>query len=322
MAMIITFVIGLLVFITGLAMVLAAAFRRRISSGLAMILLPVGYPLYAVFNWSQPRVRNGFLISMAGVLIVLAAAYGGVARDLPFNQAQDIADKVPTARPPNEPLPNAAAADAIVLPAGQKFDPLADERFAPPAPPLSPSSDKSFTPARAHAFAYYALRREHVPGQLGKTIKIITREGRVEQGVLVGSDARSLLLETLLPGGSAAFQYRFRDLTSMYVYDRKPPTGKVRLEAPPATEAGGASTTGLEAHGGAQVRDLKPVVDSSRDNQLELEGALPDAVSDLPVWGVQATEDNTWQAPKEELESEPSLPPVDASKGQGLGWQP
>jgi hypothetical protein len=317
MAMITTFVIGLLILIAGLAMVLAAAFRRRLSWGLAMILLPVIYPLYALFNWSQPRVRNGFLMSVAGALIVLAAAYGGVAKDLPFNQAQDLADKVPTALPPDDPLPNAAAADAIVLPAGHGFDPLADERFVPPAPPLSPRSDKRVASAGpAHRFAYHALSREDVARYLGKTIKIVTREGKVEQGVLVGSDAKSLLLETLLPGGSAAFQYRFHEVKSMYVYDRRPPAAKLQRRGSGATQAGAGaiSTTGIEAQGGVRTGGVRRSLGSSSGNQLELEGDLPHAVVDLPVWGVQDKEDNSWRVQDREIEPESRLPPVEATK--------
>ncbi|MGH8501933.1 MAG: hypothetical protein ACREVE_05565 [Gammaproteobacteria bacterium] len=218
------FITGLLVLIVGLAMLFGAAFRRRLLAGLAVMLVPVSCPVYAFRNWSNADVRNGFLTSLAGILIVIAAVYGGVVKDLPFTGAREIAEKLPTALPPDEPLPNAAAANAIMPLTGATFDPLADERYLAPAKPLSPQDDKRVLPvAPAQAYAYYALAPAQVAQQVGKTLRIVTREGKIEEGTLTGGDARSLLLETPRLGGSVAFEYTVDQLVAIYVYDREPP---------------------------------------------------------------------------------------------------
>ncbi len=318
MAMIVTFVIGLLLLIVGLTMLLGAAFRRRMAWGLAIILLPFMYPLYAVFNWSTAGVRNGFLISVAGFLILLVAMYGGVLRELPFNEAQEIAAKMPIALPPDGPLPNDTAANAVVLPAGQKFDALVDERFGPPALPLSPKSDRPVTPARTHEFRFYEVRREHVLPHLGKTLKIVKRGGKVEQGILVGSGIHSLLLEVPLPGGSAAFEYPLRDLVAVYIYDHQP-SNAVAEDAEwgdvPAMSGDAANVPdqqAADAPAGSGRLISEPVT-----NELEVENELPNALSDLPVWAVP--EDNLWRpdAPHREQGSSSSH----SNAGAGPGTQ-
>jgi len=293
----------LFIAIAGLAMVLAAAFQRRLLWGAAMILLPIVYPLYALFNWSNARVRNGFLISIAGALIVFAALYGGVAKDLPFTEAELIAERVPTALPPHEPLPNEDAAGAIALPVGETFDPLADEQFEPPATPLSPRSDKlSSRIGPARKYAYYELRREHVRNHWGKTVKIVTRTGQVEEGVLVGSDAKSLLLETVRRKGSAAFEYRYRDLAAMYVYDHEPPTAKTFRRGGPAAWDKGNEADGVED---APISAEGFVSGTPSSDELPSENDLPEAVKDLPLWAVPDSERGGWQSQETEFEREP-----------------
>lgn len=319
MVMLVTFVIGVLVAIVGLAMVLAGALRRRQLSGLAMTVLPLMYPFYVLFNWSNARVRNGFLVSVAGVLLVTGTMYGGVARDLPFTEVQEIADQLPSALPPTEPLANAAVADAIALPEGSKFDPLADERFMQPASPLSPQSDRPVPVEPTHEYAYYELRREHVRHYEGKVLKIVTREGKIEEGVLTGSGAVSLFLEISLPGGSAAFEHRFRDLVAVYVYDREPPATRGRWQhtsaGDPATEPTSLSETEI-------VGEAPPVANDPLIDRLDTESALPDAVSDLPIWAVPDMQNGAGQDPSRASEADARTPPPATSRNQGANTQP
>ncbi len=114
MIMIVILLIGLLIFTFDLTMVLVATFKRQLLWGLATITFLVIYPVYAIINWSNAQVCNGFLISIAGALIVLAAVYGEVARDLPFTGAQALADKLPIALPADDSLPTAPVAGAGV----------------------------------------------------------------------------------------------------------------------------------------------------------------------------------------------------------------
>lgn len=314
MAMLVTFVVGVLVAVVGLAMVLASALRGRQLSGLAMTVLPPMYPLYVLFNWSNARVRNGFLVSVAGVLVITAAIYGGVAKDLPFTEVQEIAAQLPSALPPTEPLPNAAIADAIALPEGRRFDPLADERFMPRASPLSPQSDRPVPVKPAHEYAYYELRREHVHHYTGKLLKIVTREGKIEEGMLTGSGAGSLFLEISLPGGSAAFEHRFRDLAAMFVYDREPPATRGRWQQTsaidPATDP--TSLSAQEVAGAAHSVANDPPIYRS-----DTESAVPDAVSDLPVWAVPDTQD-----PGRASEADAWTSPPATDMDQGVSAQP
>jgi hypothetical protein len=243
--------------------------------------------LYALLNWSKARARNGFLVSIAGALIVFASLYGGAARDLPFRQVQNMAAAMPTALPADDPLPNEAAANAVVLPSREEFDPLIDERLGDPAPPLSPGSDKPVLrvgPTRD--YAYYKLSPAHIGGSVGKRLKIVTRAGKIKEGVLVGSGPKTLLLEIPRGNGRAAFEYRLRDLMTIYVYSHEPP---------------GANTEMLYSAGGELIGAES--LSQSPSNELELENHMPDAVLDLPVWAIPDAEDSPRRI-REELEGD------------------
>ena len=226
------FAAGLILLLGGLIMVLKSAFEKRFLWGMGLLILPVLVPVYAKFHWLEPTARNGFLITIIGTLVVIAALYGGAAYEIgemaetvPDKRVQmqvtKLAQQVPTAGPSKEPLPNEAEAAKIHFPEGDDYDPLYgyEDYSALDIEPL-PSRDSISFKLRDASIYRYRNRQigfDELEQHLGKPLRITTKEGQIKEGKLIESNRQSLSLEMPYEDGFVAFEYKLDNIDTMII---------------------------------------------------------------------------------------------------------
>jgi hypothetical protein len=296
--------VGLVLLCAGVVMVLSAAFRFRVAWGVAILLMPLIYPLYAVLHWSESRPRNGFLLSIVGLLVASVALYGGAGRDVlalvsgvPSEQVQskvqELVEKVPTAAPPDEPLPNEAKAAKVSGSQAGTYDPiLGDDEFAfQKIEPLPPREDKRVqvtAPAVRYEF------QQVVPALAshfhGTRARLTTKAGELKEGVLRGSHVDSVVMEIPFQGGVAAFEFPFSDIDRLSVYEAR---GAVAALTPPEPVPGELQAQEMQSG--------------------EVQGAQPEAAAPVEVQVAQPEA----AAPVEAQAAQPEAPvPVEAGAAQ------
>lgn len=231
-------IVGLVILLFGLYLIVSYAFRSQGSWAWAILFLPVLYPVYSVLRWGESKVRNGFLISVIGILLVMTAAYGGALRELQMltrevsdghlqGQLQELSTKLPQARPTAEVLPNEEEASAITFPEDEHYDPIyGDESFTYDAlEPLSPNEDVQVSAPKAENthYAYRQIELIELDSLHGRQLKLITKKGDTKEGRLIDSKKDSLFLEIPLNNGFAAFEYKFDNIGNVLVYDALKP---------------------------------------------------------------------------------------------------
>ncbi len=257
--MILVGVIGLILLLAGLVMVLSSAFKHRLNWGLAILFVPVIAPVYAIYNWSDHRARNGLFTVIIGLLVVAAALYGGVGRYIAAlstevhneqvqERVKDLIEIIPTAGPPDKPLPNEAEANVLKSKTGEDYDAIyGDDQYAySNIEALPPDEDvRVVVPEQADVtYEYQVITAAQVGKFINKQLKVATKRGELREGKLIRSDEDSLYLESLVEGGIAQFQYEFTNLDALLVYEAK---GVVAAMNAPAIEVSasepGASTS-------------------------------------------------------------------------------
>ena len=225
---------GLTLLVFGLYFILSSAFKSQPSWGWGIIFLPVIYPLYSFLHWTESKVRNGFLVSVIGVLLVATSLYGGalneiqkVSQRVPDAQLQhqlhELSAKIPQAGPSEKPLPNEAQANSIIFPEGEDYDPIyGDEHLAYSSTELlSPVEDKRVSDPNAHvpSYGYRQIEFRELNTYHGRPMKVTTKQGDTKEGRLIDSNDASLSLEVSYKNGIAAFEYEFENIADVMVYD-------------------------------------------------------------------------------------------------------
>ncbi len=228
MLAVIVLLVGVALLLWGVLLVLSDAWRHGLVWFLGIIIIfPLVYPLFIILNRKRGTTRNGFLMSLSGLLIVMAAFYGGVGKYLPFKEAQEISKRIPTADPPDEPLPNEAEAQAIQVPEG--YEPLTEDELDIPAEELAlpPKQDKSVSPVikTTPRRFYQAVAVNDASKYIGKQVRVHTEQGSTAVGKLVAGKGSKLTLEQskTIKGGDAAFEHTYQGVTTLEVYDTKLP---------------------------------------------------------------------------------------------------
>ena len=234
--MILVGVIGLILLLAGLVMVLSSAFKHRLNWGLAILFVPVIAPVYAIYNWSEHRARNGLFTVIIGLFVVAAAFYGGVGKDIAAlstevhnkqvqRHVKDLIEIIPRAGPPDEPLPNQVEADEVQVKTGEDYDPIygMDEYAYSNIEALPPDEDvRVVVPEQAEVtYEYQVITAAQVGKFINKQLKVATKRGEPREGRLIRSDEDSLYLESMVDGGIVQFQYAFKDIDAMLVYEAK-----------------------------------------------------------------------------------------------------
>jgi hypothetical protein len=218
-----------------MVMVLSSAFRSQQRAwGVGIIVLPLIYPLYAILYWAESRIRNGFLVSIVGSLLVAAAIYAGAANDLTTlsghvpnkkfqTQVNELVTKLPTAGPPAKPLPNDKEASKISFAEGENYDPLhsGDEFANVDIEPLLPEADEKLKVMGVVNLPvdYREIVVDELTLHYNKLLKLTTKQGQVIEGMLVDSNQSSLSLEMPYEKGLVAFQYNFDNIEKLFVSD-------------------------------------------------------------------------------------------------------
>ncbi len=228
--------LGLILLTVGLVMVLSSAFRHRLNWGLVILFLPVIAPVYAIYNWREHQARNGFFTVIIGLFVIAAALYGGVGRDVATlftevpskqvqQQVQELVEKIPTARPPDKPLPNQAAANKVQTKSGTEYDAIhGDDEWAyTKIEALPPDEDvRVEVPEQAEVtYEYQVITAAQLGHFTNKRLKVATKRGELREGKLIRSDEDSLYLESLVDGGVVQFQYALKNIDALLVYEAK-----------------------------------------------------------------------------------------------------
>ncbi len=66
----IVLILALLLILAGLIMVLLDAFSEGLIWGLFVLLIPPFAPVYCFIKWKKDQARNGFAMSLMGVILV------------------------------------------------------------------------------------------------------------------------------------------------------------------------------------------------------------------------------------------------------------
>ncbi len=210
---------GLIVWTAAVLWIVVAAFRTSIVWGVLLAVLTPLYVVYALLEWSRPGVRYAFLVSVLGLLMAGAGWYGGAGRLVVAqldrlgetvdpalrSQVEEVARHIPTAAPPDEPLPNAERVpdDPDIL----SVDPLKEVYQIPPARPLPPSSEEVVQPTPVRTFSWQRVSPDLLHGYLGSRVRLRLRDGRHVEGMLMPGADESVMVEVQQGSGRIGYEY-------------------------------------------------------------------------------------------------------------------
>ncbi len=220
---------GLLVWLAAVLWIVVAAFRSSLLWGVVLVVLTPLYVIYALLEWRQPGVRYAFLVSVLGLLLAAVGWYGGAGRSVMASldrigavlppemrsEVEEVAERLPTAVPPDEPLPNQAAVpkDPEIL----KVDPLEEIYQIPPAPPLPPQPEQAVQPPSRPVLAWRKVPVGSLRGYLGSRARLVLRDGRTVEGMLMPGADESLMVEQQQGTGRVAYEYLLNQIRSAEV---------------------------------------------------------------------------------------------------------
>ena len=272
----IVLILALLLILVGMVMMLLEAFSESLFWGLLVLLLmPIFGPIFCFIKWNKSRARNGLAMSVVGLVMAAVGIYGGGADKMPVLEDQEIVKNLPSALPPDEPLPNEEAAAKIVIEGEGEYDPLLStdkDRFSTQEiEPLAPQEDKTVTGAGLAKNREVKLDIADINTSIGSYIEVMFLDGTKKSGKLAAATSKSISLEEQISGGFASFEYRFKKIESILL-----------LAGPSNTPA--------------------PLEVKKQESELEAEPAL-----ELNP-NIETTESTNLVTPGQELNIDPSLP--------------
>lgn len=227
--MVILLAAGLVVWLGAVLWIVVAAFGTSLLWGLLLVLLTPLYVIYALLEWSRPGVRYAFLVSLVGLLLAAAGWYGGAGRVVLAqldrlegavdpslrSQVEAVAERLPTAAPPDEPLPNESSVpeDPEIL----AVDPLKEAYQIPPADPLPPDPHSEVEPPRGAPLAWRRVNPALLSGHLGRRVRLELRDGRQVEGLLMPGADESIMVEVQQGTGRIGYEYLLNQIASAEV---------------------------------------------------------------------------------------------------------
>lgn len=219
---------GLLLVVFGYLMVFFAALRKGLLLGIVG-LIPVVNLFIVTRNWSRSLTRNGFLVSVVGLLLAGVGYYGG--GDAPLlaalePQLEERGVTVPKVevplkitRPQDVEVPNQAEAEAagVDLETSVLDQPEIEPGFVPE--PLPPAAETK-APPPAVAVGYAPICAELLPEVVGKPVRITLKDGATKEGRLSRYEFETLYLAQRMTGGELELSYALNNLSEVQVYDR------------------------------------------------------------------------------------------------------
>ena len=224
-------ILALLLILVGMIMVLLDAFSESFFWGLLVLLVPpIFVPIYSFVKWRKSQARNGFAMTLVGLVMAGVGAYGGGLQGIPLLDEYEVVSNLPTAGPNEEPLPNEEAAAKVELEDKDSYDPMLStdkDRFsASEIEPLAPNEDKTVKNVGKSKVRAVNVPIENVSASMGANIEITLNDGEKHTGILVNSTEDSISIEQQAGGGTVSYEYTLDKITSI-----------VRLTRPSATTA-------------------------------------------------------------------------------------
>lgn len=264
-------ILALLLILVGLIMVLLDAFSEGLIWGLLVLLVPITGPVYCFIKWHKDQARNGFAMSLVGLVMVAAGIYGGGVHSIPGLENQEIVKNLPSALPEDEPLSNEEAAANIEIEDEGEYDPILStnkDRFSTTEiDPLAPKEDKTVKSTGRPKIRKVRLDIADIDFSIGSDIEVIFIDGTKKRGRLIASAEDSISLEEQIVGGSVSFEHNFEKIKSILLLidpSKAPPPPVVKKQDPAQESENNIDTA---------VSDNLPV--SELDTSLSLEQQTP-----------------------------------------------
>ena len=212
-------ILALLLILVGMIMVLLDAFSESFFWGLLVLLVPLVGPVYCFVKWNKSQARNGFAMTLVGIVMVVAGVYGGGVHSIPGIGNQEIVKNLPSALPEAEPLPNEEAAGKIDIEDEGEYDPILStnkDRFSTKEiEPLAPKEDKTVKSAERPKVRKVALDIANIDSSIGSNIEVVFIDGSRKRGRLIASAEDSISLEEQISGGMVSFEHKFEKISSI-----------------------------------------------------------------------------------------------------------
>lgn len=223
---------GIGLFALGLLAVVWGGLRKGFFAFL-LALIPGFNLLLVTRGWDRPMIRNGFLLSIVGLLLGAVGYYGGGERellahleeagietseiDIPVEVPIEVPIKVEITRPHEIEVPNQAEAEAAGVDTTRS---VLDE------PPIGTRDVKALPPkdskrivARQVEYRFEPTCPALLGEDIGRRVRVLLREGGVREGKLVLATQTSMSVEQKVSGGDVSFEYPFDQIQSLEVYD-------------------------------------------------------------------------------------------------------
>lgn len=232
-------VLALLLILVGMIMVLLDAFNESLLWGLLVLLMPpIFIPIYSFVKWRKSQARNGFSMTLVGLVMLVVSAYGGALQSIPFLNDYEAVSNLPTAGPKNEPLSNEQEAANVELEDEESYDPMLStdkDRFsASEIEPLAPEQDKTVKNVGKSKARAVNIPVENISSSMGADIEITFNDGVKLVGTLVKTTEDSISIEQQTGGGTVSYEYTLDKIKSILQLTRPNPTTS-NITAPPAT---------------------------------------------------------------------------------------
>ncbi|MEM7401986.1 MAG: hypothetical protein AAF304_08570 [Pseudomonadota bacterium] len=233
-------ILALLLLLVGMIMVLLDAFQESFLWGLlVMIVPPLFVPVYSFAKWARSQARNGFALSLIGLVMAGVGIYGGALQGLPILGDHEIVSNIPTAVPDNEPLPNEEEAAKVELDDGDAYDPMLStdkDRFtSSEIEPLAPEEDKTVKNFAKNKPRAIKVPLENVSSSIGAVVEITFKDGNQDSGTLVATSEDSLTIEQAAGGGTVSYEYAFEKIQSVVRYTRPKKAAETGSQVTPQT---------------------------------------------------------------------------------------
>ena len=221
-------ILALLLLLVGMIMVLLDAFREGFIWGiLVMLIPPLFVPIYSFVKWTRSQARNGFALSLIGLVMAGVGIYGGALQGLPVVGDHEIVSNIPTAAPKDEPLPNEEEAAKVELEDGENYDPMLStdkDRFtASEIEPLAPEEDKTVKKVVNAKPRAINVPIENVAASIGAVVEVTFKDGSQYSGTLTTTSEDSLTIEQAAGGGTISYEYPFEKIQSVVRYTQPKP---------------------------------------------------------------------------------------------------
>ena len=218
-------ILALLLILVGMIMVLLDAFNESFFWGLLVLIIPpIFVPIYSFAKWTKSQARNGFAMTLVGLVMAGVGAYGGALQSIPLVGDHEMVSNLPTAGPADEPLPNEEEASKVEIEDEESYDPMLstdkDAFSAKDIEPLAPEEDetvKNFGKGQQRAVR---VPLENISSSIGANIEVTFKDGEKHVGTLVKTTEDSISIEQQTGGGTVSYEYTLDKIQSVVRYTR------------------------------------------------------------------------------------------------------